>query len=70
MNIRIRTIGDLYLASSLIFIFLTFLYASVLKRYGYSFAFFIVALLLSFIGVRVKKALILKELKSVKKKRK
>ncbi len=64
MKIRKRVIGDLYLAASIIFIFLSFLYFG-FKENG--FIFLIIGLILAFFGINSKKDLIKKEYKSKKK---
>jgi len=63
MNLRKRAIGDLYLAASIIFIFLSFLYFGLYKNTSYAWSFFAGGLIVSFIGMRTKKVMMGKERK-------
>lgn len=55
MKLRKRAIGDLYLAASIIFIFLAFLYFGFEKN---GWPFLIIGFLTSFIGIKTKKVMV------------
>ena len=64
IHLRKRVIGDLYMASSLIFIYLAFLY------FGFSgegLAFLVIGLVIGLFGMKTKKVMIEQELKAKKK---
>ena len=69
MGLRKKVIGDLYLASSLVFIFLGFLYAGILIQPVYGLIFLVIGLIVALLGVVTKKTLILKESKRPKGKK-
>ena len=58
MKLRKRAIGDLYLAASIIFIFLAFLYFGF---EGKGLTFLTVGLALAILGIRTKKLMIARE---------
>ena len=58
MKLRKRAIGDLYLAASLIFIFLSFLYFGFEKN---GWAFLVIGLVIALFGMKTKKIMIEKE---------
>jgi len=58
MKLRKRAIGDLYLAASIIFIFLAFLYFGFK---GKGLTFLVVGLILAIFGIRTKKVMIARE---------
>jgi hypothetical protein len=58
IKLRKRTIGDLYLASSLIFIYLAFLYFGFQKN---GFVFLVVGLAIASFGIKTKKVMIERE---------
>lgn len=64
MKLRKRAIGDLYLAASVIFIFLAFLYFGF---NGNGWAFLVIGLLIAFFGIKTKKVMIQKETENPKK---
>lgn len=58
IKLRKRTIGDLYLAASLIFVYLAFLYFGFHKN---GFVFLIVGLGIATFGIKTKKVMIERE---------
>ncbi|HLC96403.1 MAG TPA: hypothetical protein VJH97_03715 [Candidatus Nanoarchaeia archaeon] len=61
MKLRRRTIGDLYLAASILFIFLSFVYSGAFERYDFAFAFLVIGLLVALFGAITKRKLIQQE---------
>ena len=66
MKLRKRAIGDLYLAASIIFIYLAFLYFG-LDLNGW--AFLVIGLIVALFGIKTKKVMLVQE-KGKKAKRK
>ncbi len=67
MKLRKRTIGDLYLASSLVFLFLAFLY------FGFSlngWAFLIIGLVVALLGINTKNVMLAREMAAPNKAKK
>ena len=60
MKLRKKAIGDLYLASSIIFIYLSFLYFG-LGANGW--VFLVIGLVIAFFGIKTKKVMMAKEKK-------
>jgi len=71
MKIRKRVVGDMYLAASFIFIFLAFLYFTVLQKddsYTYGVSFLVLGLIIAFVGIVVKNLFVKNETAKVEKK--
>ena len=60
MQLRKRAIGDLYLASSIIFIFLTFV-AVISRKNTMAIWFLAIGMLIALFGIKTKKVMIEKE---------
>lgn len=54
MKLRKRAIGDLYLAASVIFIFLSFLYFGLYKNFNYGWTFLAIGLAVALFGMKTK----------------
>ncbi len=64
MKLRKRVIGDLYLAASSIFIFLAFLYFTIIEKddsFSYGISFLVIGLVIAGVGMVVKNIMIQKE---------
>ncbi|MBU0629268.1 MAG: hypothetical protein KKC75_08840 [Nanoarchaeota archaeon] len=66
MKLRKRVIGDLYLSSSILFIFLTFV-AVISRKNNLAIALLAVGMLIALIGVRTKQVMIEREKQETKR---
>ena len=69
MTLRKRAIGDLYLAASVLFIFLSFVYFGAIRRQDLGVTFLIMGLVIAIFGIFTKNTLVGKE-KAVKQSKK